>query len=85
MPLCVRLTVLVGLILLVSLAGGGALVSWHAAGRVQIELRAALEHQSVRRNRTGTSATAGTGVPPLVAGANRHFCTAASAAASRLA
>jgi hypothetical protein len=28
--------------LLVSLAGGGALVAWHAAGRVQIELRAAL-------------------------------------------
>jgi two-component system sensor histidine kinase UhpB len=32
----------VGVILLVSLAGGGALIVWHAAGRVQTELRAAL-------------------------------------------
>jgi len=43
MPLRVRLTALVGLVLLVSLAGGGALFAWHAAGRVQTELRAALE------------------------------------------
>jgi two-component system sensor histidine kinase UhpB len=33
---------LVCAILLVSLAGGGALIAWHAAGRVQTELRAAL-------------------------------------------
>ena len=43
MPLRVRLTALVGLVLLVSLAGGGMLVAWHAAGRVQTELRAALD------------------------------------------
>ncbi len=43
MPLGVRLTALVGLVLLVSIAGGGMLVAWHAAGRVQTELRAALD------------------------------------------
>jgi two-component system sensor histidine kinase UhpB len=42
MPLRARLLALVGLMLLASLAGGGALVTWHAAGRVQTELRAAL-------------------------------------------
>jgi two-component system sensor histidine kinase UhpB len=42
MPLRVRLTALVGLVLLLSLAGGGVLVAWHAAGRVQNELRAAV-------------------------------------------
>jgi two-component system, NarL family, sensor histidine kinase UhpB len=43
MPLRVRLIALVGLVLLVSLAGGGMLVAWHAAGRVQTELLAALD------------------------------------------
>jgi two-component system sensor histidine kinase UhpB len=42
MPLRARLLALVGLMLLASLAGGGVLVTWHAAGRVQTELRAAL-------------------------------------------
>jgi len=42
MPLRARLMALVCAVLLVSLAGGGALIAWHAAGRVQTELRAAL-------------------------------------------
>ena len=42
MPLRARLMVLVGMILFVSLAGGGALIAWHAAGRVQTELHSAL-------------------------------------------
>ena len=42
MPLRARLVALVCLVLLISLAGGGALIGWHAAGRVQTELRAAL-------------------------------------------
>src|SRR5690242_14117757 len=42
MPLRARLTALVCAIMLVCLAGGGILITWHAAGRVQTELRAAL-------------------------------------------
>ncbi|HTC11594.1 MAG TPA: histidine kinase [Acetobacteraceae bacterium] len=42
MPLRMRLIVLVGAMLLASLAGGSALVAWHAAGRVRTELQAAL-------------------------------------------
>jgi len=42
MPLRVRLIALIGLVLLVSLAGGSTLVAWHAAGSVRTELRAAL-------------------------------------------
>jgi two-component system sensor histidine kinase UhpB len=43
MPLRLRLIVLVGLVLLVSLACGSALVCWRAARSVQTELRAALD------------------------------------------
>jgi two-component system sensor histidine kinase UhpB len=51
MPLRVRVTALVCLVLLTSLAGGGALIAWHAAGRVQTELRAALHvGESMVRN-----------------------------------
>jgi two-component system sensor histidine kinase UhpB len=42
MPLRARLMALVCTILLVSLGGGGALIVWHAVGRVQTELGAAL-------------------------------------------
>lgn len=42
MPLRTRLLALVGLMLLTSLAAAGVLITWHAAGRVQTELRAAL-------------------------------------------
>jgi two-component system, NarL family, sensor histidine kinase UhpB len=42
LPLRARLMALVCAILLISLAGGGTLIAWHAAGRVQTELRAAL-------------------------------------------
>lgn len=42
MPLRVRLVALVCLVLLISLAAGGALIGWHAGGRVRTELRAAL-------------------------------------------
>jgi hypothetical protein len=42
MPLRVRLIALIGLVLLVSLAGDSALVGWHAANSVRTELRAAL-------------------------------------------
>jgi two-component system sensor histidine kinase UhpB len=42
MPLRARLMALVSLVLLTSLAGGGVLIAWHAAGRVQTELHAAL-------------------------------------------
>jgi two-component system sensor histidine kinase UhpB len=43
MSLRMRLTALVGLVLLLSVAGGGALVAWRAARSVQTELRAALD------------------------------------------
>ena len=43
MPLRLRLIMLIGLVLLVSLACGSVLVGWHAAGSVQTELRAALD------------------------------------------
>ena len=43
MPLRVRLIVLVGMVLLASLAGGSALVGWRAVNSVRIELRAALD------------------------------------------
>ena len=43
MPLRVRLIVLIGLVLLVSLAGGSVLVAWRAAHSVRTELRAALD------------------------------------------
>jgi two-component system sensor histidine kinase UhpB len=43
MPLRVRLIVLVGLVLLISLAGGSVLVAWRAAHSVRTELRAALD------------------------------------------
>jgi two-component system sensor histidine kinase UhpB len=43
MPLRVRLTALIGLVLLASLAGGSMLVGWHAAISVRTELRAALD------------------------------------------
>ena len=43
MPLRLRLIALVGLVLLVSLAAGSALVGWHAANSVRTELRAALD------------------------------------------
>jgi two-component system, NarL family, sensor histidine kinase UhpB len=43
MPLRVRLTALIGLVLLASLAGGSVLVGWHAASSVRTELRAALD------------------------------------------
>ena len=43
MPLRVRLIVLIGLVLLVSLAGGSVLVAWRAANSVRTELRAALD------------------------------------------
>jgi hypothetical protein len=49
------------------------------------DLRNCLTHQLVNRKRTGTSATAGTAVPPRVAGTKRHCSTARSAASSRLA
>lgn len=42
MKLRMRLILLVGAVLLVSLAGGSTLVVWHAAGRVRTELQAAL-------------------------------------------
>jgi len=43
MPLHMRLIALVGLVLLASLSCGSVLVGWHAAKRVQTELRAALD------------------------------------------
>lgn len=43
MPLRMRLIVLVGIVLIVSLACGGVLLGWHAAYSVRIELRAALD------------------------------------------
>jgi two-component system sensor histidine kinase UhpB len=43
MPLRTRLIVSIGLVLLVSLAGGSILVGWHAANSVRTELRAALD------------------------------------------
>jgi two-component system sensor histidine kinase UhpB len=43
MSLRVRLIVLVGLVLLASLACGSALIAWHAAASVRTELRAALD------------------------------------------
>ena len=43
MPLRVRLMALVGLVLLLCLAGGSVLVGWRAASSVQTELRAALD------------------------------------------
>ncbi len=43
MPLRVRLIALVGLVLLLSIAGGGALVAWRAIQSVQTELQAALD------------------------------------------
>jgi len=43
MPLRVRLIILVGLVLVASLACGTALVGWHDANSVQVELRAALD------------------------------------------
>ncbi|HUN39941.1 MAG TPA: HAMP domain-containing protein [Acetobacteraceae bacterium] len=43
MPLRARLIMLVGLVLLASLACGSALVGWHDANSVQVELRAALD------------------------------------------
>jgi two-component system sensor histidine kinase UhpB len=43
MPLRVRLIALIGLVLLVSLAGGGVLAGWNAANSVRTELRAALD------------------------------------------
>jgi two-component system sensor histidine kinase UhpB len=43
MPLRVRLVALVALVLLLSIAGGGALVAWRAIQSVQTELRAALD------------------------------------------
>ena len=43
MPLRVRLIVLIGLVLLISLACGSALVGWRAANSVRTELRAALD------------------------------------------
>jgi len=42
MPLRARLIALIGLVLLVSLAGGSVLVGWQAANSVRTELRAAL-------------------------------------------
>jgi two-component system, NarL family, sensor histidine kinase UhpB len=42
MSLRLRLIALVCLLLLTSISGGGALIIWHAAGRVQTELLAAL-------------------------------------------
>ena len=42
MPLRLRLIVVIGLMLLVSLAGGSLQVAWRAAGRVRTELNAAL-------------------------------------------
>jgi two-component system, NarL family, sensor histidine kinase UhpB len=50
MPLRMRLIALVGVMLLVSLAGGCALVCWHAANSVRTELRAALDvgEQTIR-------------------------------------
>src|ERR1700722_10194964 len=43
MPLRMRLIVLIGVVLMVSLACGSVLVGWHAAGSVRTELRAALD------------------------------------------
>jgi two-component system sensor histidine kinase UhpB len=43
MPLRVRLIILIGLMLLVSLASGSVLVGWHAVNSVRTELRAALD------------------------------------------
>ena len=43
MPLRVRLIVLIGLVLLISLACGSTLVGWRAANSVRTELRAALD------------------------------------------
>ena len=43
MPLRVRLIMLIGLVLLASLACGSALVGWHDANAVRVELRAALD------------------------------------------
>ena len=43
MPLWARLIALIGLVLLVSLAGGSVLVAWQAANSVPTELRAALD------------------------------------------
>ena len=42
MPLRMRLIALIGLLLLVSVLCGSALIAWHAANSVRIELRAAL-------------------------------------------
>ncbi len=42
MPLRLRLIVVIGLVLLVSLAGGSLQVAWRAAGQVRTELNAAL-------------------------------------------
>ena len=43
MPLRMRLTALIGLLLLFSVLSGSVLVAWHAANSVRIELRAALD------------------------------------------
>ncbi len=43
MPLRMRLIALIGLLLLVSVLCGSALIAWHAANSVRIELRAALD------------------------------------------
>jgi two-component system, NarL family, sensor histidine kinase UhpB len=43
MPLRMRLIILIGLVLLASLAGGSVLVCWHAVSSVRTELRAALD------------------------------------------
>lgn len=59
MPLRARLIALIGLVLLVSLAGGTALVSWRAASSVRTELRAAL-NVGVRTIRNGIDELPGT-------------------------
>lgn len=60
MPLRARLIVLVGLVLLLSIAGGGTLVVWRAMHSVQTELQAALD-VGARTVRNGYADVAETG------------------------
>jgi len=60
MPLRVRLIALVGLVLLLSIAGGAALVAWRAIQSVQTELQAALD-VGARTVRNGYADVANTG------------------------
>src|SRR5271163_1113288 len=59
MPLRLRLIALIGVVLVVSLAGGSVLVGWHAARSVRTELRAALD-VGAKTIRNGIDRAAGT-------------------------